>query len=281
MKNKLKTFGRVILSMVGMILLFIIMVGIGNYFQRNGQKSIGNIFMILFPFVTYFAVKLYNRKINGLYSKHYGFGFKGFIANFFLGIGLALAVSSLVLLIAKVFIGIDFEFSGLKSDFQEPLMSLLTTLLIVGVWEEFYFRGLVFNTFLKSNFSFHLSAIISSLLFSVIHWSSFDMAETSIFWYLGVVFIGYILIYIYVYTNSIWSVVSFHFIWNFIATLMDGTENEIGLFEVSNYLEHSKSMDNIAVICLGILLLIIWALEKREVSNRRIKSYVDKITTAN
>lgn len=62
---------------------------------------------------------------------------------------------------------------------------------------------------------------------------------------------------------------------------MDGTENEIGLFEVSNYLEHSKSMDNIAVICLGILLLIIWALEKREVCNSRIKSYVDKITTAN
>lgn len=182
MKNKLKTFGRVILSMVGMILLFIIMVGIGNYFQRNG-----------------------------LYSKHYGFGFKGFIANFFLGIGLALAVSSLVLLIAKVFIGIDFEFSGLKNDFQEPLMSLLTTLLIVGVWEEFYFRGLVFNTFLKSNFSFHLSAIISSLLFSVIHWSSFDMAETSIFWYLGVVFIGYILIYLCLYKlHMVCSFFSFH-----------------------------------------------------------------------
>ena len=62
---------------------------------------------------------------------------------------------------------------------------------------------------------------------------------------------------------------------------MDDSENEIGLFEVRNYIEHSKTIDNIVVICLGILLLIILVLDKRKVGNRRIKSYVNKITTAN
>lgn len=279
MKTKLQTFGTILLSMVGMTLLFILIVGIGNYFQGIGQKTIGNVFMAIFPIATYFVVTLFNRKINKLNDNQCGFGFKHFISNFFLGIGLALVTLLVILLITKAFIDIDIELSGLKNDFQTPLVSLLTTLFIVGVWEEFYFRGLVFNTLLKGNFGFHLSALISSILFSVIHWSSFDMAETSWFWYLGIVFMGYILVYIYVLTDSIWSVVSFHFFWNFIATLLDGNENEIGLIKVSNYLEYSKSIDNVTVICLGIFLLVILVLAKTKAGNGRIKSYRNKITT--
>lgn len=280
MKNKLKTSGIIILSMVGMILLFIAIIGIGNYFQGIDQKIIGNLFMGLFPMAVYFAVKIFNSKVNGLNNKKFGFGFKEFIFNYFSGIGLAIGIMSLVFLIAKLMFGIDFVFSGLKNDFQEPLLSLLLTLLIVGVWEEFYFRGLVFNTLLKNNFGFHLSAFISSVLFSIIHWSSFDMTETSWLWYIGIVFIGYILVYIYVYSGSIWSVVSFHFVWNFIAILMDNSENEIGLFEVSNYLEHSKLIDNITVVCLGILLFTILILDKRIGGSKRIKSYIDEVTAA-
>lgn len=241
MKNKLKTFGIILLSMVGLIFQFITIIGIGNYFQGIDQKLIGNIFMVLFPMGVYFAVKIFNRKVNGLHIEKYGFGLKEFIFNFFSGICLAIGIMSLVLLITKLIFGIDIGFIGLKNDFQEPLLSLVLTLLIVGVWEEFYFRGLVFNTFLKNHFGFHLSAFISSVLFSIIHWSSFDMTETSWFWYLGIVFIGYILVYIYVYTSSIWSVVSFHFTWNLIATLMDDSENEIGLFEVLNQHKHGVS----------------------------------------
>ena len=280
MKNKLKTFGIILLSMVGLTLLFITIIGIGNYFQGIDQKLIGNIFMVLFPMGVYFAVKIFNRKVNGLHSEKYGFGFKEFIFNFFSGICLAIGIMSLVLLITKLIFGIDIEFIGLKHDFQEPLLSLVLTLLIVGVWEEFYFRGLVFNTFLKNHFGFHLSAFISSVLFSIIHWSSFDMTETSWFWYLGIVFIGYILVYIYVYTRSIWSVVSFHFVWNLIATLMDNSENEIGLFEVSNYIEHSKIIDNITVFCLGIFLFLIVVLDKRIGGAKRIKLYIDEVTNA-
>ena len=280
MKNKLKTFGIILLSFIGLILLFLALVGTGNYFQGIDQSLIGNLFMGFFPIAIYFAVKIFNRKVNGLNSKQYGFGFKEFIFNSFLGFGLAIGITSLVLLIAELIFGIDIGFSGLKNDFQKPLLSLLLTLSIVGIWEEFYFRGLVFNTLLKNHFGFHLSAFISSILFSIIHWSSFDLTQTSWLWYIGIVFIGYIFVYVYVYTGSIWSVVSFHFVWDFIATLMDNRENEIGLFEVSNYIEHSKIIDNISVVCLGILLFFIVILDKRIGGAKRIKSYIDQVTTA-
>ena len=76
MKQKLKTIGIILLSMIGMIILFIGVVGIGNYFQSIGQKIIGNLFMILFPILTYLSVKTFNKKINNLNSSSYGFHFK-------------------------------------------------------------------------------------------------------------------------------------------------------------------------------------------------------------
>jgi membrane protease YdiL (CAAX protease family) len=281
MKNIFKTFGIVILSIIGMIILFIVVIGVGNYFQRIDQNLVGNIFMFLFPMSVYFAVRIFNKKVNRLNSETYGFGFRNFVGNTLQGIGLAIAIMAVVVLIAKMVFGIQVEFMGLKNDFQSPLLSLLATLVIVGIWEEFYFRGLLFNTFLKNDFGFHLSALFSSLLFSVIHWSSFDMTKTSWLWYLGIVFIGYIFVYIYTYTNSIWSVVFFHVAWNFIAELMDNNENKIGLFQISNYSEYSKTVDNITVVCLGLILGIILILTRKGKFFNKIKSFENKITTAN
>ena len=45
--------------------------------------------------------------------------------------------------------------------------------------------------------------------------------------------------------------------------LMDNRENEISLFEVSNYIEHSKKIDDITVICLGLILGIVFFLQER------------------
>lgn len=281
MKQKLKTIGIILLSMIGMIILFIGVVGIGNYFQSIGQKIIGNLFMILFPILTYLSVKTFNKKINNLNSSSYGFHFKNFGKNILLGIGLAILIVAFGLVISNLFFGIPIRFATLKDGFEKPLLGLITSLLIIGVWEEFYFRGLVFNILLKNNFGFHLSALISAILFSIIHWSSFDMSETSWLWYIGIVFIGYILVYLYTITNSIWSVVSFHFIWNFLATLLDDKENELGLVEIPNYVEYSKMLDNIIVITLGILLIFIIFIARRSAILEKIKTYRIQITTAN
>ena len=264
-----------------MIVLFITLVGIGNYFQSIDLHIVGNIFMLLFPVAVYFAVKIFNKRINKLNSKTYGFGFNKFASTFLLGVGLALALQTFVLLISNLFFGVEIEFNGFKNDFEKPLLNLLTSLILVGIWEEFYFRGLVFNTFLKTSFGFHVSALISSLLFSIVHWFSFDMAESSWLWYLGIVFLGYLIVFIYTYTKSIWSVVSFHFIWNFMTYLMDNRENEIGLFEVSNYIEHSKKIDDITVICLLLILGIVFFLTRKGRFYDKINAFENLITTNN
>jgi membrane protease YdiL (CAAX protease family) len=185
------------------------------------------------------------------------------------------------LIIATAFFNIPIEFVGLKNGFAKPLFVLIMSVALVGIWEELYFRGLVYNTFLKNNFGFHLSAFVSSILFSVIHWSSFNMYETSWLWYIGIIFIGYILAFIYTITNSIWSVASFHFIWNFMVRLLDNQENEIGLYEITNYAEHSKTLDNIMVMILGLVLIVILLLTRKKTVLEKINSYISQITSAN
>ncbi len=277
MKNKLKVLGTVLISTIIMIMLFIGFVIIANYFKQKISKLAGNIIFLTFPIATYFGVKIFNNKINNLKPENYGFDFKKIIQNSFLGMLLALFITTIVIVIINIFLDVEINFGGLKDNFHKPLLSLILTLIIVGVWEEFFFRGLIFNHLLKNNFNFHSSALISSILFSVVHWSSFDMTETSWLWYIGIVVIGYILVYIYAYTKSIWSVASFHFLWNFIATLLDDTENKIGLIEIVNYKQNAIMIDNIMVICLSLTLLVILILNTKKQNSDKIKSYINNI----
>ncbi|MBV7440343.1 CPBP family intramembrane metalloprotease [Weeksellaceae bacterium TAE3-ERU29] len=270
MKRKVIVLGILLLSVIGMAGLFIGIILLANHIKVLGYKQLGNICMISFPLIVYFGVRLFNRKINKLKAKDYGFGFKNFIKNALTGIGLALIINVIVLLTAYLFFGIQINFMGLKEGFEKPLISLLMTMLVVGVWEEFYFRGLIFNTLLKNKFGFHTSALISSLIFSIVHWSSFDMNETSYFWYVGIVFIGYLLVYLYVYTHSIWSVAFFHFMWDILATLINNNENKIGVFEVQNYTKHAITIDNIYVVYLGIILVTILFISRKKVNNTNL-----------
>ncbi len=277
MKQKLFTIGIVILSLLGMLSLFALFIGIGSYCNSNEQKVIGNTFKILFLIATYIGVKIFNRHVNFLSPDSYGFHFKKFGKNVLIGIIIATGITALVLTVANIFFIKPFEFVDLKHNYEKPLVILILSTIGIGMWEEFYFRGLIYNTLLKNSFGFHISALTSSVLFSLIHYSGFDMSETSLT-YIGIVFVGYILVFIYTITDSIWSVVSFHFIWNLIAKLLDDQGNDIGLIEIDNYSEYSKSLDNLVVIILGFVLLLILLLTRTKKVSAKIKSYEAQIS---
>ena len=47
--------------------------------------------------------------------------------------------------------------------------------------------------------------------------------------------------------------------------------------EVTNFVEHSKAIDNIEVICLGSILTLILLFEKRLKIKKSIKSYLESL----
>jgi len=277
MKTKLKTLGVILLTTLGVGILVLIFTGSGFYAQKHLNEWIGNVIMLLMPISVFFFVLIFNKKYNRLSGNTIGFYPHKFIKNIVLGITLALVILLIAFIVATILFGVQFEFIAIKPDFGKPLLGLIMTNIIIGVWEESYFRGLVLNTLLKNNFGFHISLLISSLLFSILHWGSFNMAETSYFSYIGIVFLGYIFAILYIYFNSIWIVVSFHFFWDVIAQFIsDPKDNKIGLIGINDYALNSKNVDNAEVLVLGVFLgLLLYFTLKKEPKN--IQSYMANV----
>jgi len=278
MKKKLKTLGVILLATVGVLILVLIFKGIESYAQKHLNEWIGNAIMLLMPISIFFYVLIFNKKYNRLSGDTIGFYPHKVIKNIVWGIILALVILLSAFIVASILFGVQFEFIAIKPDLVKPLLVLLMTNIIIGVWEESYFRGLVLNTLLKNNFGFHISLLISSLLFSILHWGSFNMAETSYFSYIGIVFMGYIFAILYMYFNSIWIVVSFHFFWDVIARFIsDPKDNKIGLMGIKDYALNSKNVDNAEVLVLGVfLVLLLYFTLKKEPKN--IQSYIANVT---
>lgn len=268
MKNKLKTFVYVVLATIFAMLLFVIVIGCGNYLQALSYKSFGNIVMSLFPVVIFFYMFILNKKYNNLQLAAYGFTLSRFWRNLLIGLILPIVIISFSLLIAKLFMNIEIVYLPAAEDFVLSLLIVIWTYSIVGIWEEFFFRGFVFITFVKGNYGFHISALLSSILFSVMHWSSFDMDQTSLSWYVGIVVIGYLITVIYVITKSIVSVIVFHLCWNVCAHMLDGENNGLGLINITNYAKYSKSIDDLMVGCLTFCLLIFLLLFKTKLRSQ-------------
>ena len=277
MKTKLKTLGVILLTTLGVGILVLIFTGSGSYAQKHLNEWIGNAIKLLMPISIFFYVLIFNKKYNRLSGNTIGFYPHKFIKNIVLGITLALVILLIAFIVATILFGVQFEFIAIKPDFGKPLLGLIMTNIIIGVWEESYFRGLVLNTLLKNNFGFHISLLISSLLFSILHWGSFNMAETSYFSYIGIVFLGYIFAILYIYFNSIWIVVSFHFFWDVIAQFIsDPKDNKIGLIGINDYALNSKNVDNAEVLVLGVFLgLLLYFTLKKEPKN--IQSYMANV----
>lgn len=218
---------------------------------------------MLIVLVTVVGVITFNKKFNKLKPRKYGFHFRGLGKCFLIGFCLAAIIILAVLISANQFFRVDVNWLGLLENYQMPFVISVVVTLLVATWEEVFFRGMVFTTLLKNNFGFHQAAIISALLFSLVHWSSFDMQNTSWFWYLGIAFIGYILAILYVWTSSIWSSIFFHFSWNFLVEFMEDGENKIGFYTIPDYVQYGKLIDNIEVFFLGISLIVLYRFRDR------------------
>lgn len=260
LKQKLRVIGIILLAIICTIILIVSLGAASKHFKALGYNVIGNILSFLIVVVTTLGVIIFNKKVNKLGAKDYGFHLKKIDKSIVIGFGVSILIISAVLLIAHIFFNIQTEWIGLKNDFQKPLLLSLIVTFLIAVWEEVFFRGLIYNTLFKNNFGFHQSALISTIIFSLVHWSSFDMQTTSWFWYLGIALIGYILVILYSYTNSIWTAIIFHFSWNFLVDLMVENENEVGIYTVINYEKYSKTIDNIEVFLLGVTLIILLSL---------------------
>lgn len=91
-----------------------------------------------------------------------------------------------------------------------PVRLLLLTLVLAimpAIGEELFFRGAVMKIFAETRLGIHGAVFFSALAFALMH---FEFYNT-----FAILFMGIMLGYIYVFTQSIWASIAAHFVNNF------------------------------------------------------------------
>lgn len=106
----------------------------------------------------------------------------------------------------------------------DPMDLVLTVAVIGPICEEIIFRGVILEGLLKK-YDTTKAILFSSLIFSVIHLQPLQVVATF--------FIGLILGWIYVKTQSLWVCIAIHIINNFVAvlTMDNGVETTASYFD--------------------------------------------------
>ena len=96
--------------------------------------------------------------------------------------------------------------------FSDLIFNLLIMAIIPSFGEELFFRGFLQNIFLNFFKSSHLAIVITSILFSLIH---FDLEG-----FIPRLFLGAILGYMFLWTQSLWVPIIAHFVNNALAIII-------------------------------------------------------------
>jgi membrane protease YdiL (CAAX protease family) len=143
---------------------------------------------------------------------------------FLLGIGLGVATSIAAALVGALVTVIIIALTGEPPDEQlavefvsrvHPLVAVLAVVIVAPIVEELFFRGFVFNAWLRE-YGMRRAVIGSALLFTVIHVS--DPTLAGLLALTPILLVAFVLSYVYARTRSLLTVVALHATFNAIST---------------------------------------------------------------
>ena len=212
--GQMSKWKKIILILPGLLAAFVLFTLCGlipNIIKGNGYPILSILLTLLVFPLTLLLIWFLNSRINQLSLAQVIGNKNRYIKPFLigLGIGVTLFFASLIVLSFTS----EFSFRIHYAISISSIFSVLFTALTVAFFEEFIFRGFVFITLWKTTNRFWIAAIVSSLLFSVIHYQSF-MQDYFLIPLLNVFLGGILLCLLYVTTRSILGPIGFHFAFN-------------------------------------------------------------------
>ena len=164
-----------------------------------------------------------------------------FIPLIIIGLILSFSVSYIIGAILTYLPGYDGMMDNYLAMFGDidPIDLILTVAVIGPICEEIIFRGVILEGLLKK-YDTTKAILFSSLIFSVIHLQPLQVISTF--------FIGLILGWIYVKTQSLWVCIGIHIINNLVAVLMMDNSAESAASAFDNNLLFLGSLVAAAVI---------------------------------
>jgi membrane protease YdiL (CAAX protease family) len=217
-----------------------------NLLQYNGVATI--VIKLLQYSIVLLIVYRSSFKINALPVKVETIQWKVLLLIFILSIGFE--ILNHIFLDIKLFISSDTSyptFLGIPDYISKniSILDLTSAIILAPVLEELFFRKMMFSRLLKK-YSFTISAVVSSLCFTLIHiphW--FNLVPVFLF--------GMICCFIYVKTKNILYPIFFHFTGNLIVSLPWFFNQES--FSLGQKLNYNWLYWSIMVAGIGLTLL--------------------------
>ena len=139
-------------------------------------------------------------------------GFRGPLKD--LGFGLFLGAISITVI---TFILMLTGNITLMNSFSEPeftiyAITFLILFILVGVFEEMFFRGYVMATMASRGNKKWMIYVFSALFFSIVHMTN---PNVSVLGLINIALVGFLFAYMFDVTNSLWLPIGYHITWNY------------------------------------------------------------------
>jgi membrane protease YdiL (CAAX protease family) len=139
-------------------------------------------------------------------------GFRGSLKD--LGFGLFLGAISIIVIffILMVSGNITLMNSFLEPKFTVYTLTFLLLFLLVGIFEEMFFRGYVMSTMASRGNKKWVIYVVTALLFSIVHATN---PNVSVLGLVNIALVGILFAYMFDVTNSLWLPIGYHITWNY------------------------------------------------------------------
>lgn len=137
-------------------------------------------------------------------------GLKGRARDFF--VGLLLGAGSIAFIFVVLLATKQVDVIGTTPKITTFTFVYLIIFILVGFFEEIFFRGYVMRSMQKNNNPQVLIYVVSALLFSLVHLSNPNVAVLGL---VNIFFVGLLFAYMFDKTNSLWLPIGYHITWNY------------------------------------------------------------------
>lgn len=285
--NKLKTIGKVLLSVIAVNIITLVSCILGSLIYQNVHitnftdmlfntmnSDLGYVLCILITTILVFLFYKYITKKEKINWEDLGFirqnRFSQLVKGFVLGI-IFVAIYIFILIFMKQ---VDFEFNRLNSNILYSLFMGLIIFCGVAFAEEITFRGYIQNLLSKKNK--YIGLIITAIIFALSHLlnSSYSLLSL-IYLTIGGILLGLMRME----TENIWFPLGFHIAWNWTEIRIFGLGND-----TNNHWFSTKIMQNtiwnggesgsgIIIIIVELVLIMFFAYLYVRKSKNRTDNY--------
>lgn len=162
----------------------------------------------IFTLIIY-AIVLKIRKRNIIkVCKFNKLGIKDVIYTILISLGISILSCSLVTILQDKF---EYNVGENLSNANNIVLTLFIAIVLIPIFEEILFRGLIFND-LRSKYNIVVAVVIQGLIFGIMHGNIIQGTYT--------VILGVILSMIYIWTDSIYACIIGHITYNLLGSLV-------------------------------------------------------------